>query len=255
MSSSPTVTVNGCTIVGAFQPASAKYPKALDIFHGIPFASAQRFAPAVATPLGDQASGIVIDASRPAPSQPFPMAQHATAEDPLSLNIFRPSFSSSASSFVAAGGISNEEEDVIAAAAETRRDLPVVVYVHGGAFNFGFPAERDLASFVAWGRNQVLVVSISYRLGALGFLSGSLEVSTKSLNLNLGLKDQRVAVEWVRQWIGEFGGDVDDITLWGQSAGAHSVSYNEDKNEDDDGCMCIHAYTDIDCFSRLAITC
>lgn len=225
MSSSPTVVVNGCTIVGAFQPASAKYPKALDIFHGIPFASAQRFAPAVATPLGDQASGIVIDASRPAPSQPFPMAPHATAEDPLNLNIFRPSFSSSASAFVVSDGISNEE-DAIAAGAEARRDLPVVVYVHGGAFNFGFPAERDLASFVAWGRNQVLVVSISYRLGALGFLSGSPETPPKGLNLNLGLKDQRVAVEWVRQWIGEFGGDVDDITLWGSSAGAHSVSYD-----------------------------
>ncbi|KAL6901351.1 alpha/beta-hydrolase [Trichoderma evansii] len=225
MSSSPTVVVNGCTIVGAFQPASAKYPKALDIFHGIPFASAQRFAPAVATPLGDQASGIVIDASRPAPSQPFPMAPHATAEDPLNLNIFRPSFSSSASAFVVSDGISNEE-DAIAAAAEARRDLPVVVYVHGGAFNFGFPAERDLASFVAWGRNQVLVVSISYRLGALGFLSGSPEMATKGLNLNLGLKDQRVAVEWVRQWIGEFGGDNDDITLWGSSAGAHSVGHH-----------------------------
>lgn len=242
MSSSPTVSVNGCTIVGAFQPASAKYPKALDIFHGIPFASARRFSPAVAMPLDNQASGLVIDASRPAPSQPFPMAPHATAEDPLSLNIFRPSFSASASAFVGAGdGMGGEDDDgdvitaAIAAAAaagaavEARRDLPVVVYVHGGAFNFGFPAERDLASFVAWGRNQVLVVSISYRLGALGFLAGTPAVASKGVNpnLNLGLKDQRVAVEWVRQWIGEFGGDVDDITLWGSSAGAHSVSYDD----------------------------
>lgn len=237
MSSSPTVTVNGCTVVGAFQPASAKYPQALDIFHGIPFASAQRFSPAVAMPLDGQAPGLVIDASRPAPSQPFPMAPHATAEDPLSLNIVRPSFSASASAFVAAGdgddGIGGDDGDVLTAAiaaagGAARRDLPVVIYVHGGAFNFGFPAERDLASFVAWGRNQVLVVSISYRLGALGFLAGSTEATSKGVNLNLGLRDQRVAVEWVRQWIGEFGGDVDDITLWGSSAGAHSVSSDAD---------------------------
>jgi carboxylesterase type B len=205
--SSPTVTVNGCTVVGAFQPASEKYPKALDIFHGIPFASAQRFRAAVTTPLAE-VSG-VVDASRPAPSQPFPMAQHATAEDPLNLNIFRPSSSSSPSSYAPD------------AEAEARRDLPVVVYVHGGAFNFGFPAERDLAAFVAWGRNQVLAVSISYRLGALGFLAGAPETQ----ELNLGLRDQRLAVEWVKEWIGEFGGDVDDITLWGASAGAHSVSF------------------------------
>ncbi|KAM0261954.1 hypothetical protein ACHAQJ_001958 [Trichoderma viride] len=206
--SSPTVTVNGCTVVGAFQPASDKYPKALDIFHGIPFASAARFRAAVATPLAE-VSGIV-DASRPAPSQPFPMAPHATAEDPLNLNVVRPSSSSSPSSYV---------PDV---EAEARTDLPVVVYVHGGAFNFGFPAERDLAAFVAWARNQVLVVSISYRLGALGFLAGEPETQ----ELNLGLRDQRVAVEWVREWIGEFGGDVDDITLWGSSAGAHSVGHH-----------------------------
>ncbi|RFU80445.1 hypothetical protein TARUN_1769 [Trichoderma arundinaceum] len=195
----PTVTINGCTFVGAFQPASDKYPKALDIFHGIPFASAQRFRAAVATP-PSEAPG-VVDASRPAPSQPFPMAPHATAENPLTLNVFRPSSSSSASSYAP----EPEPEP------EARRDLPVVVYVHGGAFNFGFPLERDLASFVAWGKSNVLAVSISYRLGALGFLAGAPETQ----ELNLGLKDQRVAVEWVKEWIGEFGGDASDITLLG----------------------------------------
>ncbi|KAL6824420.1 alpha/beta-hydrolase [Trichoderma sp. SZMC 28015] len=204
----PTVAVNGCTIVGVFQPASEKYPKALDIFHGIPFASAQRFRAAVAMP-PSEASG-VIDASRPAPSQPIPMAQHATAENPLTLNVFRPSMSASASEYV----VGPESEGV--------KDLPVVVYVHGGAFNFGFPLERDLASFVAWGASQVLVVSVSYRLGALGFLAGAPETQ----ELNLGLRDQRLAVEWVKEWIGEFGGDAGDITLLGTSAGAHSVGHH-----------------------------
>ncbi|KAH6608139.1 hypothetical protein Trco_004452 [Trichoderma cornu-damae] len=214
MASAPTVAVNGFTIVGAFQPASDKYPKALDIFHGIPFASAQRFRAAVAAPPAE-APG-VVEASRPAPSQPFPMAPHATAENPLTLNIFRPSSSASASLYAPTPAADADAD------ADAARALPVVVYVHGGAFNFGFPLERDLASFVAWARSDVLAVSISYRLGALGFLAGAPETQ----ELNLGLKDQRVAIEWVREWIGEFGGDADDITLLGVSAGAHSVGHH-----------------------------
>jgi carboxylesterase type B len=192
---SPTVSVNGCNIVGRAQPVSAKYPKALELFHGIPYARAQRFqAPA---PL-DPSPGQSIQAHRPsAPSQPFPLAPHDTAENPLTLNIARP-----------------------AGQQQQQQKLPVVVYVHGGGFNFGFPAERDLGAFVAWAQKPVLAVGICYRLGALGFLTSE----DGSQELNLGLKDQRVAVEWVRRWIGAFGGDADDLTLMGVSAGAHAVS-------------------------------
>lgn len=210
----PTVTVNGCTITGKAQPASAKYPKAVDHFYGIPFARASRFQPAVPVPPTPSSA---INASRPGPSQPFPFAPHVTAENPLTLNVFRPS----------RRGVSHSSASVSASTTDdsspANRLLPVVVYIHGGAFNFGHPLERDMASFVAWAGDgaDVVVVSVCYRLGALGFLTGQ---GDDVKELNLGLRDQRVAVEWVKDWIAPFGGDGADITLMGVSAGAHSVS-------------------------------
>lgn len=106
--------------------------------------------------------------------------------------------------------------------------LPVVMYIHGGAFNFGEPLERDLGAFVSHAQEDVVVVAVSYRLGVLGFLAGGDDDEEDEAEadgeLNLGLRDQRVAAEWVKTWIGEFGGDGEDITLMGVSAGAHSVS-------------------------------
>lgn len=202
----PTVTVNGCTILGKAQPKSEQYPKAIDSFFGIPYARAERFAPAV--PVQPPPSQ-TIDATTPGATLPCPLAPGETAENPLTLSIIRPSVSSASS-------------------GETSTLLPVVVYVHGGGFNFGQPLERDLAAFVAWGQKDVLVVGISYRLGVLGFLAGregEFE-DEEAKELNLGLRDQRVAVEWVRRWVAPFGGDGEDITLMGTSAGAHSVSPN-----------------------------
>lgn len=208
-SDSPTVAINGCTFVGTFQHESAKYPRALEFFYGIPYATAQRFRPAEPLP-PSEALG-VYSASLPAHIQPIPMAQFPTAESPLTLNVFRPS-----------GSTSPLRYQVDDAERQALKNLPVVVYVHGGAFNFGYPLERDLASFMAWSRQPIIVASISYRLGALGFLAGASETQ----ELNLGLKDQRLALEWLRENIGYFGGDADNITLLGASAGAHSVGHH-----------------------------
>ncbi|PTB73241.1 alpha/beta-hydrolase [Trichoderma longibrachiatum ATCC 18648] len=208
-SDSPTVAINGCTFVGTFQQESAKYPRALEFFYGIPYATAQRFRAAVPLPPSEDLG--VFSASLPAPIQPIPMAQFPTAESPLTLNVFRPSGSASPLRY----RVDDPERQVL-------KNLPVVVYVHGGAFNFGYPLERDLASFMAWSPQPIIAASISYRLGALGFLAGASE----SQELNLGLKDQRVALEWLREWIGHFGGDPDNITLMGASAGAHSVGHH-----------------------------
>ncbi|KAI9170949.1 Inactive carboxylesterase-like protein VdtD [Paramyrothecium foliicola] len=198
MAAAPAVSVNGCSIVGWAQPASPRQPRALELFYGIPYARAPRFR--AAEPLAPQPGRSIAAHKRDAPTQPFPLAPHDTAEDPLTLNIVRPS---------------------VAASPDQPRLLPVVVYVHGGAFNFGFPSDRHLASFVAWAGRPILAVGISYRLGALGFLAGD----DAARELNLGLKDQRVAVEWLRQWIGAFGGDADDLTLMGVSAGAHAIGH------------------------------
>jgi hypothetical protein len=100
--------------------------------------------------------------------------------------------------------------------------LPVAVYIHGGAFNRGAAAMHDTASMVAWSVEPFVAVSFGYRIGALGFLPSSL--SEKEGLLNLGLRDQIHLLEWVQENIGHFGGDAGKVTLFGLSAGAHSVS-------------------------------
>ena len=64
-------------------------------------------------------------------------------------------------------------------------------------------------------------VSIQYRLSAWGFLGG--EELLESGNTNLGFRDQRLALHWINENIGAFGGDKDKVTIWGESAGAGSV--------------------------------
>lgn len=96
--------------------------------------------------------------------------------------------------------------------------LPVMVFLYGGSFVGGNTSNplfdgRHLASL-----GDVLVVTLNYRLGALGFLAG-----IDDLKGNYGLMDQRLAMEWVQDNIAQFGGDPDKVTLFGQSAGAMSV--------------------------------
>ena len=67
--------------------------------------------------------------------------------------------------------------------------------------------------------SDTVIVTINYRLGALGFLY----LDETTINGNLGIKDQRLAIEWVNSYIHNFGGDVSSITLFGQSAGAISI--------------------------------
>ena len=98
-----------------------------------------------------------------------------------------------------------------------KRGVPVVVYIHGGAFVYG-SAHQTLYSGAAMARRQgVCFVTINYRLGILGFapLHGCVA--------NRGLLDQLCALRWVRQNISAFGGDPDCVTAMGQSAGAMSV--------------------------------
>ncbi|KAF2018790.1 alpha/beta-hydrolase [Aaosphaeria arxii CBS 175.79] len=99
--------------------------------------------------------------------------------------------------------------------------LPVFIFVHGGGFNSGgqnTPYQIP-AQWVERTKGHV-VVTINYRLTLLGFA-----VSSALDEINVGLLDQRLAIEWVRDNIAEFGGDPSHIVLWGQSAGAISVAY------------------------------
>jgi len=113
------------------------------------------------------------------------------SEDCLSLNIFAPS------------------NDLNAL-------KPVMVWIHGGAFVFGSGKSYDPTLLV---KEDVIVVTINYRLGALGFLTFGNDVVPG----NNGIRDQIVALEWVQNFIKYFGGDKNKVTIFGESAGGMSA--------------------------------
>src|SRR5829696_6547352 len=95
---------------------------------------------------------------------------------------------------------------------------PVLVWLHGGAFISGAGSLPWYSGATMARRGDVVVVGVNYRLGALGFM----HLPGVSLP-NLGLLDQFAALEWVSRNIAAFGGDPDNITIAGQSAGGFSV--------------------------------
>lgn len=102
--------------------------------------------------------------------------------------------------------------------------LPVAVYVHGGAFMGGAGSNLPFVCDTL-AKTGVIVVTINYRLGALGFLCHPLlgvEGENKAGG-NFGLWDQIMAITWVKENIAAFGGDGENITVFGQSAGAMSL--------------------------------
>ncbi|KAG9225175.1 hypothetical protein CCMSSC00406_0007414 [Pleurotus cornucopiae] len=101
------------------------------------------------------------------------------------------------------------------------RPLPVIVWIHGGGYISGSAASSNGADLISEAKNGVVAVSIQYRLGIFGFLSGS-QVKANGA-LNAGLRDQEFALKWVQQHISKFGGDPNRVTIWGRSAGAGSV--------------------------------
>tara|TARA_Y100001951_G_scaffold17139_1_gene12245 strand:- start:1 stop:1659 length:1659 start_codon:yes stop_codon:yes gene_type:complete len=97
-------------------------------------------------------------------------------------------------------------------------DLPVMVWIHGGAFVFGNGGgEYDPTRLV---EQDVIVVTLNYRLGNLGFLA---HPALESDAGNFALMDQQLALAWVKENITAFGGDPANVTIFGESAGGHSV--------------------------------
>ena len=117
------------------------------------------------------------------------------------------------------GGLPERSEDCLylnvwtpsKAVGKSSKNLPVALWIHGGGFNAGFSNEITMDG-TQWAKRGVILVSINYRLGMLGFLGG-----------NYGIQDQMAALKWVHDNIAAFGGDPDNITLVGQSAGALSI--------------------------------
>ena len=125
--------------------------------------------------------------------------REAVSEDSLYLNIWKP--------------------------AGKAEKLPVLVYVHGGSLQTGQPWYRDYSG-EGLARRGVIVVNMGYRLGIFGFFADSalaLE-SPNGTTGNYGLLDQICALEWVRDNIAAFGGDPDNVTLAGESAGSACVT-------------------------------
>jgi para-nitrobenzyl esterase len=125
-----------------------------------------------------------------------PPSVGSTSEDCLYLNVFAP--------------------------ADARdRNLPVMVWIHGGSLLTGESNDYNPAALV---RAGVIVVTINYRLGALGFLADTALASAPGgPSGDYGLMDQQAALRWVRRNIGSFGGDPRNVTLFGESAGGLSV--------------------------------
>jgi para-nitrobenzyl esterase len=102
---------------------------------------------------------------------------------------------------------------------------PVMVWIHGGAFTLGSASDPwyDGTSFAA--RHNIVVVSLNYRLGILGFVSlKDLAGADAGYTANCGLLDQIAGLQWVRENIAAFGGDANNVTVMGESAGAMSIA-------------------------------
>ncbi|MBR0820771.1 carboxylesterase/lipase family protein [Bradyrhizobium liaoningense] len=111
--------------------------------------------------------------------------------------------------------------NVWTAAQHTNEKRPVMVWIHGGGFQFGSSA-NPATDGVALAARGVVVVSFNYRLGILGFFAHPY-LDTEAPSGNYGLQDQLMALRWVRANIAGFGGDPDNVTLFGESAGAMAV--------------------------------
>jgi para-nitrobenzyl esterase len=102
---------------------------------------------------------------------------------------------------------------------------PVLVWLHGGAYCLGSAAQRIYDGRRLSELGDVVVVTVNYRLGALGFLDlSSLSSADQVFDTNLGLWDQISALEWVQENIAGFGGNPANVTLFGESSGAGCVT-------------------------------
>jgi para-nitrobenzyl esterase len=183
--------------------------RAMNIFRGIPYAAAPvgnlRWAP----PQPPARWHRPLDATQfanhcPQAAGPFGLA--SDTEDCLFLNVYSP----------------NDEHGRFERDEHGRHKSPVMVWIHGGALVVGESDDYDPTDLVNQG---VIVVTINYRLGVLGFLSHP-ALTAESPNLasgNYGFMDQQAAISWVRRNIEHFGGDAENVTIFGESAGGLSV--------------------------------
>ncbi|WP_236250650.1 carboxylesterase/lipase family protein [Microbulbifer sp. ALW1] len=146
----------------------------------------------------------------PAPQNPSPLfeirgpdGEMPENEDCLYLNIYTPTF--------------------YKPAADAQAALPVMVWIHGGSFYMGSGCQALYDGRYLAASGRAIVVTLNYRLGALGFLRLK-DICDIPATGNEGLQDQITALHWVQENIAAFGGDPENVTLFGESAGAMSIA-------------------------------
>lgn len=145
------------------------------------------------------AFGPACQQPQPRPGSIYYEALPAMSEDCLTLNVWTPA---------------------------NARNAPVFVWIHGGALTTG-ASRQAMYDGAAMARRGVIVVSINYRLGILGYLAhpGLSAESREGISGNYGLMDQIAALRWINRNIAAFGGNPANVTIAGESAGALSVMY------------------------------
>ena len=104
------------------------------------------------------------------------------------------------------------------------KNAPVIVFIYGGGFDSGSNSEQPFDGS-GFARRGVIAVFINYRVGVLGYITHEEIKKQFGREGNFGLDDQRTGIRWVKEHIADFGGDPENITLLGQSAGAISIQY------------------------------
>ncbi|KAF9953885.1 hypothetical protein BGZ65_004380 [Modicella reniformis] len=171
-------------------------------FQGIRYAKAPVGSLRFAAPVPITTSWLnALDATAPGNKCPQLGDNPGGHEDCLFLNVFTPKLN-----------------------ADDKSLLPVMFYLHGGSFTTGYGSDSAFNPANMASRGQVVVVSINYRLGLLGFLERvDADISRSTLPGNQGVRDMVVALQWVKKHIASFGGDPSKVTIFGESAGGHAV--------------------------------
>ncbi|KAK4629312.1 putative secreted lipase [Fulvia fulva] len=227
--SAPSVVIRNGTVIG-------KTASGIESFSAIPYAQPPvgnlRLRPPQV--LTQRFPGASFQATSPAAACP----QFAFQVDNLDTNLQLAGLPSSIISDIIGEVINspigqtaiNQEEDCLTitvqrpAGTTSSSELPVIFWIFGGGFEAGWSSMYDGTNFVTSSVNlgkPVIYVAVNYRVGGYGFLAGKQLAAEGSTNL--GLRDQRLGLQWVADNIAAFGGDPDKVTIWGESAGAISV--------------------------------